>query len=682
MAFNNTGKQVHEDIDRLDSVKKRNLMTIVQSFGLFLLLVVSFWVFGRSLAADPQPPTSSSKTSCGANVANYSYKVPYADSPWNIPACNLALYNNSASEAANWGKILFNYGNAWNASNEYWQTRIPQQKGNLEVNFGLAGDNNDYSTPMYKAANATTTIEVKICNAETCLPSNLEKANCKDVTQIECMAPNAKIPWNPSWRPSGDTNDNLADNANDREMIIIDEANNRVYRLWMVDRLGGSCLLGRSVWYSLAGRAPENRLCVAGATVLRNYDGSYANYYTYNQGVNKERGMGIQNSAMLVTPEEVQAGEIRHALTAEIFNTMYGPECSPEQLLAKSSAMGKSCGYAVSPATQVEWKAAKTVERNGECKGNSDGLADFTTKQTFTQLVTIDKTIPEGMRFKLNMTDAEISNWINSRTDLQGAANAKKARVARIFAVALRDYGIIVGDTTCYGAGITTAGAANPEAKKLWAEMGITDASSQNLLHGLFTETNLIALDPPTSKCVDGKITQLHCSWLSASYPQSSSTATPTPAPTPSPTPPPSTPTPAPTPPPSKPPTATPAPAPAPTPTPPPTTIPQPKVAAPTSFTGKYDFGFNFSRFEFHGNITLNWNAGSSPNGISKYRLSKSGQKIYEGTARQYVDFDVAENGQYQYQVLAVDSKGFLSTPVTFNGRVHSCAFAIFCKVN
>ena len=681
MAFRNTGKQVHSNVDKQEEVKRSNIRTILQSFGLFMLLVVSFWIFGKSLAAGPTPPTGSTVTSCGARVSNYTYKVPFANSPWNTPTCDLPVYGNSQTAAAEWGKKLFNYAQAWNASSADFQKTVPQQKGRFMTQFGLAGDQNDYSTPIYHANASTPRKKIRMCDAATCYPSNLDRANCYDVSDLACMAPETSIPFDNAWNPSGQTDTNYGDDANDREMIIIDDVTGYVYGIGQLDRTGLSCIGGRELIYNLAGKDPGNRLCVGGASTIRDKDGKQANINTYNQGVTAERGMGIQNAAMIVTPEEVKAGEIRHALTMEIYSTAFGPTCTAAQLAKNDPAVvGKTCGFAVAPATTVEWGAAKDISRSESCTEAANLIADFNTKQTFRQLITVDKTIPEGMRFKITSSDVDISNWINSRADLK--ADARKAETARIFAVALREYGWIVGDTTCYGAGFTTAGAANPAAKKIWTEdLGLKDKTSQSLLDGLFTENNIVALDPPINTCLNGTTTKFFCAWTSSTYPKTDSASTTTPSPTPAPAP-----TPAPTP--------TPTPAPAPTPTLPPANppatpvtptqpivLPAPKLVAPAKIAAGYQFGFNFSKFETHGNITLDWSAATSPNGISKYRVVKNGVKAYEGNSARYIDWDVYENRTYQYRVYGIDTKGFISPAASYKGYLHDCAFGIFCTL-
>jgi len=501
-------------------------------------LAIGFIIFYTRAATTvtTSPTPTSSVAQCGKTVANYSYKVPFGDSPWNTPVCNLPLFAKDKAVAENFGKRFYEYATAWNASSQYWQDRVPEQKGKIMTQFGLAGDEQDYSTPIYHANASTPKRQFKMCNADSCYPSNLDSAACVQYDNVDCMAPNTAIPYEPSWRASGDADGNPSNNAFDKEMIIIDDTTGYSYELWGVDPYGGTCFAGRTLWYSLSNKNPDSRVCVASVRTLRDKDGKQASIYSYNQGVVDGRGLGIQNTAMIVTPEEVQAGEIRHALTMEIFTAMYGPDCGAQiGKTVDASIVNKTCGYAVAPAGKFEWRAAKDVSRLEQCQAQADQLANFTTKQTFRQLLTPDKTIPEGMRFKLVMTDAQLDTWINSRADLK--ADPQKAKTARIFAVALRDYGWIPGDQTCYGAGITIAGSANPDAKAKWASLGIKDASSQNLLDGLFKADNIQALDPPVNTCLDGTTTQFYCQWVTSKYINASTQPTNTIAPTSTPSP-------------------------------------------------------------------------------------------------------------------------------------------------
>lgn len=658
----------------LAKLSLKNPTLIIVLVGLIFL----GWLIFRVFAASPGPQSLplGANSNCGATVQNYTYQVPFGESPWNVAACGLPVFANDQSVAREFGRRLYGYATAWNADSQYWQDRISSQKGKFMTQFGFAGDQNDYSTPIYYATAATPRKKIKVCNAESCLPSNLDRANCWNVEDLTCMVPEATIPYDPSWRPSGDTDENLANNAFDREMVIVDQVNNAVYSLWGLDRGNLSCIGGRSILYALSGKDPDSRLCVASASVTRDSTGTIGNYYTYSQGITNERGLGIQNAAMIVTPEEVAAGEIRHALTMELFNSMYGPECASSDLPAAPDAglLRKNCGYAVAPATRVEWQQARDISRLEQCADQANKLADYSTKQTFRKLFTPDKTIPEGMRFKITNTNEEIDAWIRSRPDL--AADSLKARTARIFAVALRDYGFIPGDTTCNGAGFTIAGAANPRARQQWASLGIKDATSQNLLEGLFSDQNIIALNPPTNTCTDGRNTQFYCPWIKSTYPVVSGSASPSASGPPSTTSSTSV-------------TTSPA-------SPPPLPVacdpaaknvvcPTPSQSPalpvqPKSVGAILEPGLSPVRW----NVRLNWQASPSPS--QKYVIARNGLEIGTATTPTYLDSSFALPGTFgphttylTYSITAVSAAGQSSPPAIY-GVTLQC-FWIACSL-
>lgn len=117
-------------------------------------------------------------------------------------------------------------------------------------------------------------------------------------------------------------------------------------------------------------------------------------YWSKEDGFPPPRGCGIQCLAMLVRPQEVAQGRIEHALSM--------PVRSPN-----------SETY-VAPATKLE----------GHPMATSTG-------------------IPEGMRFALRMSDAEINAWVAS---LPYQLGDQGKRSARIIATAMRDYGWFVTD--------------------------------------------------------------------------------------------------------------------------------------------------------------------------------------------------------------------------------------------
>jgi hypothetical protein len=661
-----------------------------------------------SLVKTQQNFSSVKEANCGNRIKNYSVLVPYGNSPWNTPACNISLFNNDSNLALEYGNRMFNYGSAWDASWSSEQRAVNKSK--FQTQFGLAGDDKDYSTPIYYSSQATRTIKIKTCDQENCLPSNLDKSNCWDRQDLMCMVPDREIPWNDDWRAAGDWNPDAV-RGNDREMVIVDESSGAVYSLWMVDRSGAACAV-RSIWYNLAGKDADNRLCVANAGVIRDSTKNIADYRSYDEGVYAGTGMGIQDSAMLVTAQEVGAGEIKHALIMEAFNTMFGPECTKEQLATNDyNIIGRQCGFTVAPGTRFEWRNSPNVERSNRpgghqtCADIANRVADNSTGQTFREYMTLDKMIPEGMRFRLTLTDAEIETWLNSRaaSDPEYGVGKPKRNTAKIFAVALRDYGWHVGDTTCFGNGFTTAGAANPMARVQWEKLGIKDASSQNLLMGLVKENTIVALEPPTVTCVDGSKTKYICSWLDSKNNFSGATVDPVakaPATTPVTTPvtkaPPVT-TPVTTPVTKAPPVTTPVTTPV-TKAPPvttPVTTPVPKgpsqikdTIAPIMPVKFYKAELIYNIFQFEAcswrtycKIALSWNNANDNMGVAYYKLvkqvnGKSSTYIYPRVSKIHFDTNFNLGYEYNYSVYAIDAAGNVSAPLTIK-VVPQCVLSV-----
>ncbi len=140
-------------------------------------------------------------------------------------------------------------------------------------------------------------------------------------------------------------------------------------------------------------------------------------YRTKEDGHPSSRGVGIAYLAMLVRPDEIRQGVIDHALSLPIRNT--------------------DGDYFVAPATKLEHPGRL---RNG---------------------------IPEGMRFALDVSDADIQEWLDGMPE-----NMRKStlRSARIIAEALRDYGWFITDTA---GGAHFQFESRVTAGKDWAELGL-----------------------------------------------------------------------------------------------------------------------------------------------------------------------------------------------------------------
>jgi Ca2+-binding RTX toxin-like protein len=171
------------------------------------------------------------------------------------------------------------------------------------------------------------------------------------------------------------------------------------------------------------------------------------NIATYEGGNVPSRGIGIEYLAMLVRPEEIAQGHIDHALSL------------PSRYTDKDTS--------VAPATKVE--------------GSSASVPDG---------------IPIGTHFALNVTDAQIDQWIAS---LPSSLSPETIRSARIIAEALREYGWFITDT---------AGAAefqfesSTTAASDWASLGLSPQTAgsatypQDLLDGLLQQSRIYAVQP------------------------------------------------------------------------------------------------------------------------------------------------------------------------------------------
>ncbi|PWC35988.1 hypothetical protein [Azospirillum sp. TSO35-2] len=173
-------------------------------------------------------------------------------------------------------------------------------------------------------------------------------------------------------------------------------------------------------------------------------------YDTY-EGVNPpSRGAGIQYAAMLVRAHEVGAGTIPHALAMSINNT----------------------------DGRVFVPPAAKLEHPGPWTG-----------------------IPEGTRFALAATDAEIDAWIGRLpTKPRGAL----APAARTIARALRDYGWFITDT---GGAASFEFEALVSSRARWDLVGLDVPMlaggreyPRDLLDGLLTPDNIVALSPPAGR--------------------------------------------------------------------------------------------------------------------------------------------------------------------------------------
>ncbi|MFB3880740.1 MAG: hypothetical protein ACE149_05725 [Armatimonadota bacterium] len=218
------------------------------------------------------------------------------------------------------------------------------------------------------------------------------------------------IPWNPAWQPAPGT---------DAQVIVLDPETGREWDMWQVEYRDGS-------------------IHASNANLV---DGDYR---TKEDGFRPARGIGVQYLAMLVRPEEVAQGAVRHALSMPIRNTD-GAQFVP-------------------PATKLEHP------------GRPAG-------------------IPEGMRFALDVTDADIEVWVAS---LPTEVEQMKG-YARVIARALREYGWFITDTS---GGAHLQNEAWVSAGDRWSKLGLATVwvggkeYPRDLLDGLLQRERIYAVVP------------------------------------------------------------------------------------------------------------------------------------------------------------------------------------------
>lgn len=648
------------------------------ALGLVVVLAVialGFWLVQTFAATSADMPLGAS-ASCGARVSTYNYKRMYAKTmPWNVPVCGLKKY----AYSDDYRDRLFNYGIAPKAGNAYEVSQQEAMKGKFGTMFGL-NPNNDYSTPVYRTSDpvngATTTIKIQVCGGQPqCIASNLDSIDYNvQYGQGKGFLPDTPLPWNPTWLPAL---------SNDKEIAIIDDRDPnypKEYGAWGVFLDPGEAFVQCGLdSFSFQ----RTRLCTWTAGVTKEKNGTIANMNT-STVLSGGRGMGIQGTPMVITPEEVAQGEIRSALYMEAYNTMTGPSCTAAQMATNdyTNVIGKTCGFAVAPATQHEWKNATDIGRaNGpgatpNCAGAA-AATDYRTGKTMAERVRLPQEIPSGMRFAITNTDAEIDAWLNTKN-----YSPAKRQTAKIIAVALRDYGWFVGDTTCDSAILSFAGVRNPETKKKWAKLGIDDVSSESLLDGLFERTKMYAVEPSQNQCVDGTASNFACEAITSLYPNIANTqSTPTPTVKPSVTTTPSL-TPTPTPKPTVAPTLTPTPTPKPTVTPAPTPVPSVDKIAPTAPTSiRPNLIYDFLKGHYY--VLLEWNdAKDDRAGALKYSVKRNNVNVtpVSQTTKAFADYGIKADTLYNYQVNAIDAAGNVSTsPVQSNFTIR--CFWIFCGI-
>lgn len=414
--------------------------TIAGTTGGITLAGILIWLASLGGGGSPPPPTPTTRPSVASTTTSSTTTT--------VKPPAVSAVKRFGADDASWNQPAAKYGPAPDLQ-EYALRFFDyagggDKPGTVSVAFG------DYSIPVHDAAKATTIARVY----QTTWSQALYTSNV-----------GATMPWNPSWRP-GTGNDNL--------MTIIDYKTGTVWSVGGIGQLPVNCFdfFGPN---GQAGYELGNPLHLCSTGVLR-HEGAY----TFKDGSTVDgRGMGINQIALTVRAEEVRAGVIAHAVPVAITGTMFGaPACAPPGD-PTVPGFGRTCGGFVKPATKLE-----RTNPNVGCAAQAVTEAERA------------KTVPEGMRFVLKISDSEIEQWLDSRK-----FTGPLRRTAKIFAVALRDYGWIAAESGCFGSLIQTDSAIEGDAASIWRnELGITGTGNfpnGNLIDGLIKRDRIVVIQPP-----------------------------------------------------------------------------------------------------------------------------------------------------------------------------------------
>lgn len=421
---------------------KTKTKTIAGTTGGITLAGILIWLASLGGGGSPPPPTPTTRPSVASTTTSSTTTT--------VKPPAVSAVKRFGADEASWNQPAAKYGPAPDL--QEYATRFfdhaggADKPGNVNVSFG------NFAIPVYSASDATTVARVY---------------QTRWAQELYTVPVGVAMPWNPKW---------VAGTGTDNLLTVIDEKTGTAWVVGGIGQLRMNCwdLFGPN---GQAGYDINNpvHLCTTGVQ-------SHGGLFTFKDGSTVDgRGMGINQVALTVRAREVRSGCICHVVEMTITNTMFGdPACIPIND-PNVPGFGRTCGGFVKPATKLE----RAVPNNIGCP--------VPTPVTEAER---SKTIPEGMRFALKMTDGEIAAWLDSR-ELTG----KLRETARIFAVALRDYGWIVAESGCFGNAIQTDSANAGEAASIWRnDLGITgtgDWPSGDLLSGLLKRDRIVVIQPP-----------------------------------------------------------------------------------------------------------------------------------------------------------------------------------------
>lgn len=258
------------------------------------------------------------------------------------------------------------------------------------------------------------------------------------------IPPGTWMPWNPAWQPGG---------GSDAIMIVRDEVNDVTYGFWMmkqpwVNGLNFTNISNGFLW--------GDKMVVGAASITR---GNLTSPATHVQ-----RGSGIDKLLGIVTGYELAAENIPHAMEITIAATSFGPKIASKSGVVPPTptppaGTGETMGFAVAPATRVEWLTGPPA-----CGASSLKPAD------------LNKASPHGLRVALKpgiWNDARINKYIADEA-ISGPLRGLTQTLLRTGV----ERGWVVLETACWGIGQEMTGVnGSQEEREALATVGVTSGT-------------------------------------------------------------------------------------------------------------------------------------------------------------------------------------------------------------
>lgn len=463
------------------------------AIALAMLLGLGVVISGGQAKITAKPPGSTTTTGVTTTTAPGATTTTGASTTTTtVPGAD-PFTQRFGAPGASWNRKVSEFGPATgylaSLKDRFWlYAGYPRPPGSFNVAF------KDYSVPIHDLRTAESTNVVRA----------FQQTEYQNTSSIlgQNVTWGAFIPWSSQWKWG---------TGFDRLMMAVDPTTGEYWGYNGSDLPLGAFGINQCIDRGLPPFIPDgpnaqagfnennpNHKCFYGVARNTTTAGTNGDAYTFTDGTTRvERGAGINKFVGITRAIEVDQGVIPHALEFSISSTMFGqPSCSPAKGFSDTRAQGGGCGFYVAPATRVEWAQDPTNRCGNSTENGQINPQTYNSPTVQNRL----KTVPEGLRLAINITDPQIEDWLDSR----GYTGAKR-RTAKIFAVAMRDYGAIVLETGCSGINLETDGILDTRtggSRDLWAANGITDISGNgnphgDLLTGLITQANLYVVNPP-----------------------------------------------------------------------------------------------------------------------------------------------------------------------------------------